>query len=129
MSAYLHNYPHHRLRIIILQTWFKTQIHLASLSLSLFKKNKKQQQKKNTVYELQIPFGDFRQTTEHSQKLPRHFVTVSPWGRREIPPRPRRCYQVSPHKDNTGCGNSDAVSCSLGRCWLQDYFNVMTNWL
>lgn len=33
MSAYLHNYPHQRLRIIILQIWFRTQISLASLPL------------------------------------------------------------------------------------------------
>lgn len=33
MLAYLHNYPHHRLRIIVLQIWFRTQIPLASLPL------------------------------------------------------------------------------------------------
>lgn len=66
MSAYLHNYPHHRLRIIVLQIWFRTQIPLASLPL------------------LNLTYGRFanpfrgRSTNRAQPEIRRHFVTVSP---------------------------------------------------
>lgn len=66
MSAYLHNYPHHRLRIIVLQIWCRTQIPLAFLPL------------------LNLTFGRFANPfrghlTNRAPEIPRHFVTVSLW--------------------------------------------------
>lgn len=89
MSAYLHNYPHHRLRIIVLQIWFRTQIPLASLPL------------------LNLTYGRFanpfrgHSTNRAQPEIRRHFVTVSPRWCREIFHRPCCRYLVFHTKANT----------------------------
>lgn len=114
MSAYLHNYSHHSLRIIILQTWFRTHISCITCISSLIWISH--------MVNLQIPFGGIGQS-EHSQKLAHALWQCH---RSESPPA-LPPLSASPHKDNT---------LQQWTQWLHSpvptvarLVNIVTNWL